>query len=175
MNDWIDNNFRIVFLAALLWNILWIGGLTIWSIRRRQPINGRTTIFEEKWASGSSDRNYYTRVGGAGRSLEVKITELELIIRPFFLFRFMGPLVDLDHVIPFEKITKIHPELPPQKQGTFSRVTTRLSELIGRKKLLWVEFETPKGQTRFLTLLLKKREDLLEKLHEKGVSVQGRP
>jgi hypothetical protein len=92
--------------------------------------------FHEGTASGSSNKNFFTRLGGANHCLRVTVTDEEIWVRSYFLLDLIVD-VDLRHRIPRESVT-----------------SAQLAESrFGRRVLL--DFRLPDGGSRRLSLHLR--------------------
>ena len=62
--------------------------------------------FYEKKASGSSNKNFFTRIGGARNCLNVAVADKTLYVFPMFPFNlmFLPEIYNLEHTIPLDKI-----------------------------------------------------------------------
>lgn len=63
--------------------------------------------FEEKTSSGRSHKSFITKIGGASRCLCITVTNNELWITTFKLFRIFSVYYDLEHRIPLSQISHI--------------------------------------------------------------------
>ena len=139
-------NFGVLLVAACLWTAAKFGWHTY---RNRKlgivfpPIKSIQTKFHECFASGSSNKTFWTKFGGARNCLKVTVTESEVWIRTFFPFTLLAADLDLTHRIPKSSIISIQ-----NSQSSF------------RPSLL-LDFRLPDGGERRLTLRLKHPEDFL--------------
>ena len=110
--DWIFNNYEIYLAIVFVWLAFWV----VLSIRYRKKkgklILGDPKVqilFKEKTASGNSEKNILTKIGGARNCLKVILSETQLIITPFFPFNlmFLPEFYDLEHFINYEDILDI--------------------------------------------------------------------
>jgi hypothetical protein len=95
---------------ALLLPALLIG-FAIWRYlvaRRQRPRFERGEVVYQEWfASGSSERNLVTRLGGARNCLRLVVTHEVLWVTSWPPFSLLAPLYDLEHVIPLQSITGV--------------------------------------------------------------------
>lgn len=69
------------------------------------PLESVRHVFHEGMASGSSHKNWWTRLGGARNCLRVTVTDTEVWIRSFFPFSLLAGDFDLEHRIPLSSIS----------------------------------------------------------------------
>ena len=85
--------------------------LLVWAAiraRRNRPrFNPADVLFQEWFASGCSDRDWYTRFSGANNCLRIVVTRDFVWVAPWFPFNLLAPLLDLEHVIPRSAITGV--------------------------------------------------------------------
>ena len=107
------DNFHLVIIFAVVWNILGIGFL-IWKRKRRgivfPKLTDSTVKFSERFASGSSNKSWKTRLGGASNCLTVMVTESHFVVTTFFPFTAFVEIYDLEHLIPLSQITDVSPK-----------------------------------------------------------------
>ena len=149
LGKFLQHNFHWLFLFCVAWLVVGI----VWRYFRHKrtglvfPQNLQEPIrFEERAASGSSDKTWLTRIGGARHCLRVTVTDAEVWIRPFFPFNILAQEFDLEHRIARASITSIQPT-----QSAFVRA-------------ILVEYRDERGQPHRLTLVLKKPDDFLSAL-----------
>jgi len=115
LHDWnatlvrfVFEHFLEIFLLVILWNVAGNAWL-LWRRARKGlklPKPGDAdVVFVERSASGRSHKSFLTRLGGASNTLTVIVTGSDLAITSFFP-AFVG-ILDLEHVIPRNKILKI--------------------------------------------------------------------
>lgn len=106
----IFGNFGLIFAVTALWTI---GGFAwmLWRRKKRNlfPEEAKNILYQERFASGRSHKNWYTKIGGAQNCLRLVITKDELWITPLFPFSALAGVFDLDHRILLEKIIAIEP------------------------------------------------------------------
>ena len=94
-------------------------------------------MFSERFASGSSNKSWMTRLGGASNCLTVIVTKAHLAITTFFPFTAFAGTYDLEHLVPISDITAIVPkgrvtEVEFQRSdGTYRKVFLRLRNTDG--------------------------------------------
>jgi len=133
--------FLLLFAVQLIRRIFrhWKHGV------RFPRLNSLNVLFHESRASGNSDRNFFTRLGGARRCLRVTVTDQEILVRSPFPFSLIVES-DLEHRIARGSITAVQ------------RVKGKFSEWVQ------VDFLLPCGKTRRLSLRLKNPEAFLAAL-----------
>lgn len=85
-------HFLLWWFFALGWSILVIVASIFYRIRKGKPIfrpGIYNAIFSERWRSGRSLKNLFTRLGGAQNCLWVDVTEKELFVGLHFPFTLM--------------------------------------------------------------------------------------
>lgn len=111
------------------------------------PLKSVHHLFHEGTASGSSGKNWLTRIGGANNCLRVTVTDSEVWIRTFFPFNLLARSIDLEHRIPRESILAVE----------------RLSS-VRRQRIVLLDFQLPDGGQRRLKLRLKNPQAFLAAL-----------
>jgi hypothetical protein len=96
-----------IWLVGGPWLFIFLWILASVGYRRSQgkeiiPRIPNNALFYEGWASGHSNRSFFTRVGGAHNCLSVAIVPDALIIRPRFPFNlmFLPEIYNWEHRIP---------------------------------------------------------------------------
>jgi hypothetical protein len=70
------------------------------------PPPGEKLLFSESWASGHSNRNFFTKIGGARNGLTVQVSEGFLYIRPFLMAAHVADVGGMLHKIPLRSIMR---------------------------------------------------------------------
>ncbi|WP_156404447.1 hypothetical protein [Curvibacter sp. PAE-UM] len=148
---WMEQHFELFFVFCFLWVLAW-GAFFAW--RRHgagpthPPFSGSDVRFSEKYVSGSSDKNLFTRVGGARNALVVTVLKDALLVEPVGIFKWLMPpgFNDLEHYVPRSNILRV------ETASTPSRNRVRI-EIRGRD-----------GATRILMLAVRGHEELLSAL-----------
>jgi hypothetical protein len=65
-------------------------------------------VFQEWFASGASQKNYFTKFGGAQNCLRLVVTKEYLWVKSWGPFSIFAPIFDLEHLIPLESILSVH-------------------------------------------------------------------
>ena len=155
--DFIHRYFEFAFASGIGWILLWIGASVFFRRSRSKEIFPRKpegSIFYERTASGRSNLNFFTKIGGARNCLMVAVTQQELIVKPWFPFNmmFLPEIYDLEHRIPRAYILSI-------KKGGI---------------LFWknitIEFQDTDGATHSISLVLRGLDDFLKAL---GKTAEG--
>ena len=135
-----------MFGLALLWVAAWAAYFA-WRRYRRGPIHPPYTDqdlrFTERFASGFSHKNLFTRLGGAHNALVVRVLNDALLIEPIAIFKWITPagFNDLEHYVPKKDILSV--ESVPG---------------IGRQTLK-IRFRARDGISRTLELALRKSQE----------------
>jgi hypothetical protein len=147
----IDQHFELFFAFCFSW-ILACAAFFAWRRHRagptHPPLSGSDVRFSEKYASGSSDKNLFTRLGGARNALAITVLKDALLVEPVGIFKWLLPpgFNDLEHFIPRSDILRV------ESASTLGRSTVR------------VEIRGADGMTRTLELAARRHEELLSAL-----------
>lgn len=137
--------------------LLWIGSFIFASIMYRKsrgkslyPRIPSDAIYSEKWASGNSNKNLITKLGGARNCLLVAITPTHLVVIPQFPFNlmFLPEIYDLEYKIRKENIRNISESC----KFLFKMVT--------------LEFISESNELLSISLKLKNNLQFIEKLND---------
>ena len=78
------------------------------AIRGKRPAFSDADILYQEWtASGNSQANLSTRLGGARNGLRLVVTSDYLIITSWFPFSLFTAFYDLEHVIPMAALSPV--------------------------------------------------------------------
>ena len=106
-------NFFLLFAIVLLWNAVAVGFM-LWKRKKRGLVlpkpSDADVVFSEQYVSGSSNKSWKTRLGGASNCLTVIVTNTHVAITTFFPFTAFAGFYDLEHLIPISDITDIEPK-----------------------------------------------------------------
>jgi len=109
MLQFIDEHFFTIWLISMAWPV----GLFSWLFWRRHQrgsifpeVSPQQIRFKERFASGWSHKNWRTRWGSAN-CLKITVTDEELWVVPFFPFSALAELMDLEHRVRKDDITKV--------------------------------------------------------------------
>ncbi len=98
--------------------ILW-GVSLLWFFRKyrtataeRVSIKKEDVLYKESFASGHSNANFFTKMGGASNCLRLIVTKDLLRVTSWFPFSLFTPALDLEHTIQLKQIL-------PSEQGSF--------------------------------------------------------
>lgn len=100
---------------------------------KREMVNIR---FQERWTSGHSLKNFFTRIAGANNGLHVTVTDDELWVQLPLPFKVFAIPLDLEHRIPLASITDLH----------------------RRKRLVVITYTRQDGTSRTIELMLRKTD-----------------
>jgi hypothetical protein len=114
------------------------------ALRRRPAITKVDILYEENFASGASQKNWMTKIGGARNCLRLVVTKDLLWVTSWFPFGIFAAACDLDHVIPLDRVTSV-------QSDRFLRADTLL--------LTFIDLT---GGSHTLRLMPKNRERFLE-------------
>ena len=130
-------------LAALLGFMIWryvVAG------RHRPSFKQEEIIYQEFFASGASQRNFLTKIGGARNCLRLVVARDFLWVTSWFPFSLITPLYDLEHVVALRRI-----------------VSVERDRLLGFEALV-LNFVDERGRSHSLRVYPKKREQFLRAL-----------
>ncbi|MGB8354711.1 MAG: hypothetical protein WCD79_12530 [Chthoniobacteraceae bacterium] len=86
-------------------------GYFVWkyvqSVKYRPHLNKTDIVFQEWTASGCSQKNFITKMGGGRNCVRIVITKEILWVTSWFPFSLFAPFYDMEHVIPLSSITSI--------------------------------------------------------------------
>ena len=142
----LEENFALMFGFAVIWIVGW-SAYFAWRRHRLGPIHpafGESDVrFIERFASGFSHKNLFTRFGGAHNALVVRVLEAGLLIEPIPIFKWVMPpgFNDLEHYVPRKNILSIQPS------SSFGRQTLK------------IQFRARDGILRTLELGLRKPKE----------------
>jgi hypothetical protein len=91
------------------------------AVQNRPRFQKHDILYQEWFATGSSLKNIFTRIGGARNCLRLVVTKDWLWVTSWFPFSLLGPFYDLEHVIPLKRITNI------ESRKGFGRKVLRLT------------------------------------------------
>lgn len=114
--------------------------------RMRPRFEPRDVVFQEKFASGCSQKNMITKLGGVRHCLRLVVTRSVLWVTSWFPFSIFTRFYDLEHVIPLDAI-----------------VSVRRSTVLGRATLL-LTFRDAEGKERILRLRPRHPEAFIQSL-----------
>jgi hypothetical protein len=111
----VHQNFDTLFIGSLLWVAFWLSASVVYRIWRQKPIfatQAHGALFAETWTSGHSNRNIFTKLGGARNCLYVSVTPSEVQIQPHFPFTlmFLPELLGMELSITRSHIKSIEPK-----------------------------------------------------------------
>jgi hypothetical protein len=142
----LEANFEFMFGFALLWVVAWCAYFA-WRRYTQGPIHPPFTHedirFTERFASGFSHKNLFTRFGGAHNALVVRVLKDALLIEPIAMFKWVTPagFNDLEHYVPKKDIVSVQPA------SSFGKQTLK------------IQFRATDGLPRTLELTLRKPEE----------------
>lgn len=139
------NAFDWQFTVAMVWIAFVVVASIVYRIYKAKgipKIPPQDILFEERWASGASHKNFLTKMGGARNCLSILLSRTALIIRPQFPFNlmFLPEIYDLEHSISRSKIRNISD---------------------GSGKSVFIDYELDNGSTRRISLALRKKDEFL--------------
>lgn len=119
MIDWVS----VLPAAALFGLIAW---RFVSAVRGRPVFSKSEIVYQEWFASGCSQRNIITKLGGGSRCVRLVVTRRFLWVTSWFPFSLLAPFYDMEHVIPLRSITSI-------RRDRFFWATTLLVTFINKK------------------------------------------
>lgn len=100
-------------ILHFFWNVVsaaffvWLVWLFIRARKRRPRFESADVVFQERFASGCSQKNILTKIGGARNCLRLVVTRSFLLVTSWFPFSLISPFYDLEHVIPLDSIKSV--------------------------------------------------------------------
>jgi len=122
-------------------------------VRRTFPAIAKADIvYQENFASGASQKNWITKIGGARNCLRLIVTKDLLWVTARFPFGIFATAYDLQHVIPLDRISLVQ------------------NERLWGSDVLFLSYIGTSGGSHILTLIPKNRERFLESIHHLPVN-----
>ena len=148
------------FVVALAPLAAWIGASIVYRRICGKPIlffGVRDASYQQRSASGHSNRSWLTKLGGARNCLVVAVAQGRLIVRPWFPFTlmFLPEIYGLEYDVPIESIIGVS-----NSHGFFFGST------------LDVQFRDNLGQTQSVSLYLRDPNLLTATLRQGGLSLE---
>ena len=143
-----DSN-NIVFWLSLLPSVVFFGYIIqryVVALRSRPNIAKEDIVYQERFASGASQKNVLTKLGGARNCLRLVVTREVLWVTSCFPFSVIAAVYDLVHVIPLRRISSVQ---PARYFGSDSLLLS-YSDVSGRSHSMRL---IPKNRERFLTAI----------------------
>jgi hypothetical protein len=106
MNDF----HNVLFWLSLLPGVVFLGYIIhrhVVTFRTRPNIAKEDIVYQEYFASGASQKNVLTKLGGARNCLRLVVTRDLLWVTSWFPFSLVAPIYDGVHVIPLPAISSI--------------------------------------------------------------------
>jgi hypothetical protein len=149
INSFVQQHFAVLMTAVAVWLLLAATASIVYRRRKGKHIlasRPADAIFFERWTSGRSNRNLFTKLGAANNCLLVALTPASVIIRVHFPFSllFLPEIYDLEQTIPRSNI------------ASAQRISSKIIELT---------FQTPTGIKRSFNLRLKNPDSFLAALN----------
>ena len=148
----LEANFAWLFGLALLWIVGWMAYFA-WRRQRAGPMHPayseQDVRFTERFVSGFSHKNLFTRFGGGNNALVVRVLKDALLIEPVTAFKWITPagFNDLEHYVPKQDILDI--ELIPS---------------FGRQRFK-IRFRARDGSPRTVELMLRRSQEFQSALN----------
>lgn len=148
---------------SMAWVLAWTGASLVYRALKGKPIFYRRlprVRFREWNATGNSQRNWFTRLGGANGCLVVQVTDDVLDIHPFVPFNwlFLPEILGIEYRVPLSGVASVRPVV---RERVFTHTVFR--KFVKR----WgveVELVTGKGAREKVILWLKEPERFLAAL-----------
>src|SRR6185369_12562643 len=96
--------FSVIFTTGVIGCFVW---LYVRALRKRPRFEPSDVVFQERFASGCSQKNVLTKLGGARNCLRLVVTRRFLWVTSWFPFSLIAPFYDLEHVIPLDSILSL--------------------------------------------------------------------
>ena len=138
----------------------WIAASILYRRVQGKPIlffGVRDASYQQRSASGHSNRSWLTKLGGAHNCLVVAVAHRRFIVRPWFPFTlmFLPEIYGLEYDVPIENILGV--------KAYRAFFTSALD----------VEFRDDLGQTQSVSLYLRDPSRLTATLKEAGLALEG--
>jgi hypothetical protein len=124
----------------------WLAWRYVNMIRDAPHIKKIDIVYQEWTASGCSQRNFLTKIGGARNALRLVVTKEILWVTSWFPFSIIASIWDLEHAVPRRSIVRVEP-----------------SHFFGRQTFL-VTFTDKAGKLRTLRLAPRRPDAFLKSL-----------
>jgi hypothetical protein len=147
-----DNIFHYLGMAASVAFFAYGIWLFVRARKMRPRFEPAEILYQERYASGCSQKNILTKFGGARNCLRLVVTRSFLIVTSWFPFSLITPFYDLEHVIPLDSIASV-----------------RRSSFIGFSSFL-LSYRDTKGEDHTLRLRPKNPDDFIRSL---GVKIDN--
>ena len=139
----------VLFCLSFVPSIVFFGYLIqryLVARRHRPQIAKADIVYQENFASGASQKNLLTKLGGARNCLRLVVTDDLLWVTSWPPFSLLTAFYDLEHVIPLKNISSV------ESDRHFSRDTLLLSyrDGMGNNHILRL---IPKDLQRFLSAI----------------------
>jgi hypothetical protein len=159
--NFIELYHSLSFVWPLVWILLWVVASIIYRNSRGKaiiPSKPKNSLFYEGWASGHSNTNIFTKLGGARNCLIVAVTPDALIIQPRFPFNlmFLPEIYGLEYRIPGLNIRAV------EKKGRFFG------------KGVEIQFIDGSSGEKSVTLYLKRTDDFLAAIGKISVIIRDK-
>jgi len=107
MSNQYDTILHYLGVAVSIAFFAYLGWLFIRARQMRPHIEKAEVVYQERFASGCSQKNILTKIGGARNCLRLVVTQGFLLVTSWFPFSLITPFYDLEHVIPLDSITSV--------------------------------------------------------------------
>ncbi len=141
-----SDSHNILFWVGILPTVVFFGYIIqryVVALRARPNIASADIVYQERFASGASQKNVLTKIGGARNCLRLVVTRDLLWVTSWFPFSVIAAAYDLAHVIPLQSISSVK---PAHFFGSASLLLSYTDASGGSHSLRLV----PKDQERFL-------------------------
>lgn len=163
----LHNPHNILFWVQIVPMVLLLGYMLqryLLGLATRPKFGKQDVAYQEYFASGSSHKNFLTKLGGANGCLRLVVTKDVLWVTSWFPFSLFAALYDLEHVIPLDRIVSLETNSSFGKQGFLLTFTNQQ----GDKRVLRLR---PKRMEEFVQAL----EPGLNRASPSGVTLQIGP
>jgi len=101
--DWLSIAAAVALCGCMVWRYAR-------SLQMRPRFTQADVAFQEWFASGCSQKNIITKIGGGRNCLRLVVTGSFLWVTSWFPFSLIAPFYDMEHVIPLRSITAVRQE-----------------------------------------------------------------
>ena len=106
----VRDSHNALFWVQIIPMVLLVGYMLqryLLGLTTRPKFSKQDVVYQEYFASGSSYKNFLTKIGGASNCLRLVVTDKVLWVTSWFPFSLFAALYDLEHVIPIQNLRSV--------------------------------------------------------------------
>ena len=141
---------KIAFWVSFLPSVVFLGYIIqryVVALRTRPNITKQDIVYQERFASGASQKNFLTKLGGGRNCVRLVVTRDVLWVTSWFPFSILAATYDMVHVISLRSISSLQP-----------------ARFFGSVSLL-LSYTDNHGRSHSLRLIPTNRERFLSAIH----------